>query len=84
MSPEEELALIAQEQGDAKRTLICKPERTDEVRTAVARMGRSHLYAVRASVACPHGKILVLDEQALQASMNQTFQRTAKNMRMHP
>ena len=84
MTPEEELALIAQEQGDAKRTLICEPERAEEVRAAVARMGRSHLYTVSASPACPAGKILILDDQALQASMNQTFLRAAKNIRLHP
>ena len=84
MTPEEELALIAQEQGDAKRTLICEPERADEVRAAVAQTGRSHLYTVCASAACPPSKILILDEQALQASWNQTVQQAAKNIRMRP
>jgi len=81
---EEELALIVQEHGDAQRTLICEPERADALRAAIAQLERSYLYKVCASAACPEGKILVIDEQALQASMNQTFQRAAKNIRMHP
>lgn len=80
---EDEIRFYAQTLGDAERTILCEPDRVDDVRTAVEQMGVSHLLTVRASVSCPTGKLLVLDEQALQASMHQTFQRAAKSIRMH-
>lgn len=84
MTPEDEVALMVQEYGDSQRTLICEPDRADAITQAVRRMGLSGVYTVRSSIVCPPGKVLVLDEQALQASMNQTFQRAAKQIRFRP
>lgn len=84
MTLEEELRFTAQTLGDAKRTIICEPGRKDEVCRAVDRMSLAGLLSVRASEACPPGKLLVIDDQAIQASTNQSFQRAAKNIRLRP
>lgn len=85
MTPEEELRFLAQTLADAKRTIICEPHREAEFRAAVYQMGRSLVWTVRGSRACPAGKILVLDENAMQATYNQTVQRTAHSiMRRYP
>lgn len=82
MTLEEELRFAAQTLGDAQRTIICEPHRESEVSAAVELMGLTAILTVRTSEACPSGKLLVLDEQAMQASMNQMFQRAAKGIRM--
>ncbi|NUS82766.1 MAG: hypothetical protein HOY75_08430 [Streptomyces sp.] len=81
MTPEEELRFMAQTLGDAERTIICEPQQEAQLRFLVDQMGMATLWTVRASLACPTGKILVLDEQAMQASFNQTLQRAAHNLR---
>ncbi|WP_435279154.1 hypothetical protein [Streptomyces sp. 1222.5] len=67
-------------QGDAKRTILCEPHRVDEVRDAVDERGYSEILTVRASPACPEGKLLVLDDSAMEASWRQTIQRAARSL----
>lgn len=62
-----EIRILLQEHVDAQRTLICEPARVDAVRSAVETLGARARFTVKASPACPPGKILVLDEQALEA-----------------
>lgn len=66
-------------QGDAKRTVLCEPHRVDEIQAAVEERGLSHL-TVRASPFCPAGKLLVLDDSAMEASWRQTVQRAARSL----
>lgn len=68
--------------ADARRTLVCEPGRVDAVRSAVDQAGAAGLFTVRASPVCPAGRILVLDEQAMEASWQQTIQRTARGIRV--
>lgn len=78
-----EIRFHAQVHEDAKRTLCCAPERVEALEAAIARRGLSDLWTVVGSPAVPSGQVIVLDEQALQASMNQTSQRAAKDIRIH-
>lgn len=84
MTVEEEIRFFAQTIGDAQRTLLCEPGRVDEIRAAVEAQGLGATITVRGSVGCPPGRLLLIDEPALQASMNQTMQRAARNIRMRP
>lgn len=71
MTPDEMTRFFAQIIGDAKRTVLCEPHRVDEIRGAVDRMGAAGILTVKASKVCPEGKLLVIDEQALEASARQ-------------
>lgn len=75
MTPEEEARFFAQIIGDAQRTILCEPHRVDEIRGAVDRMGAAGILTVKASQVCPEGKLLVLDEQAMEASLRQAASR---------
>lgn len=66
--------------GDAKRTVLCEPERLNEIQAAVEQRGYSDLVTVRASPLCPAGKLLVLDDSAMEASWQQTVQRAARSL----
>ena len=68
-------AFWAQVQGDAKRTVLCEPYRADEVRAAVEARGYGDVLTVLASPYCPEGKLLVIDEGAMEASGRQALQR---------
>jgi hypothetical protein len=81
VSVEEEIRFWAQIQGDAQRTVICEPHRADEIRAAVAERGYDTFITVRASLACPEGKLIVIDEAAMEASQRQLFQRAGKDIR---
>lgn len=68
-------------QGDAKRTVICEPHRLDEIRAAVDECGYSSTVTVRASAACPEGRLFVIDEAAMEASDRQALQRMMRDLR---
>ncbi|WP_411095965.1 hypothetical protein [Streptomyces sp. 020-2-3H-GM] len=75
MTPEEEFRFFAQIIGDAQRTVLCEPHRVAEIQEAVNRLGMAGIVTVKASQACPVGKLLVIDEQALEASARQAASR---------
>lgn len=75
----DEVRFHAQVMGDARRTLMCEPHRADEFRAVIESMGVSATFTVAASAACPPGQVIVLDEQALNASFNQSMQRAARD-----
>ncbi|MZF56935.1 hypothetical protein GTX53_24405 [Streptomyces sp. SID5594] len=74
----------AQVMNDAKRTLLCEPDTVDKVHALVEAMGAAGTFEVKASAACPPGKILVLDEQALTAAQNQALQQIARGALRRP
>lgn len=79
-----EIRFLMQTTADAHRTLMCEPDRADAVRAAVDQLGAGHLFTVKASPCCPEGKVVVIDEQALEASWRQTLQRIGHDgIRMH-
>ncbi|GAA0500786.1 hypothetical protein [Streptomyces olivaceiscleroticus] len=82
LTPEERLRFMAQVAGDAPRTIICEPHRVDQLRALVDQMGLSSIWTVLSSHACPAERILILDEQAMQASFNQDAQRAGRSIRL--
>jgi len=75
-----DLAFWGQIRGDAKRTVLCEPERLNEIQAAAEQCGYSDRVTVRASPLCPAGKLLVLDDSAMEASWQQTIQRAARSL----
>lgn len=53
----------------ARRTVICEPHREQEVRAAVDQLAAADIFTVRASVACPEGRLLLIDEAAIDARL---------------
>ncbi|MFE7727341.1 hypothetical protein ACFU5D_16300 [Streptomyces anthocyanicus] len=60
--------------GDAKRVIYCEPHMTDAVQGVVEAAGDASRFTVRSSPACPVGKLLVVDEQGIEAAMRQDLQ----------
>jgi len=80
----DEIRFLLQTHVDAQRTLICEPDRVHAVRAAVDQLGAAAIFTVKDSPVCPPGEILVLDEQAFEASWRQTVQRMAhEGIRLH-
>ncbi|WP_432077807.1 hypothetical protein [Streptomyces sp. YPW6] len=75
MTPEEEVRFFAQIIGDARRTVLCEPHRVAEVQDVVNRLGMAGIVTVQASRVCPEGKLLVIDEQAMEAACRQGASR---------
>lgn len=61
--------------AESKRTLIVEPHRHAQIQAAVDGAGANRWLTVLASPACPAGKILVIDEQAMDAAMNEMASR---------
>jgi hypothetical protein len=66
--------------GDAQRTILCEPHRVADIQAAVEQRGVSDHITVRASPSCPPGKLLVLNDSAMEASWQQTIQRAARSL----
>jgi len=78
----DEVRFLLQMHTDARRTLLCEPARVDAVRAAVEQLGAGGVFTVAASAACPVGRILVVDEQALDAAWRQTVQQIGCGIRV--
>jgi len=70
-----DIGFYSQILGDAKRTIICPPSLVDAVRELVNAHDLAGIYTVKSSLACPDDKLVVLDEQAMEASFRQAAQR---------
>lgn len=79
----DEIRFHMQMATDARRTLICEPDRLASVQAAVDQLDAGDVFTVKASPVCPPGKLLVLDEQALEASWRQTIQRAGHDLRVY-
>jgi hypothetical protein len=66
--------------AESKRTIICEPHMVEAIRTAIDGLGVRHLYTIRSSPVCPEGKLLVLDEQAMDAGLQQAAQQGLRGM----
>lgn len=78
----EEIRFHMQVALDARRTLLCEPDQVTAVQAAVDQLGVGGTFTVKASPVCPAGKLLVLDEQAMEASWRQTVQRAGRGIRL--
>ncbi|MFZ3473075.1 hypothetical protein ACODT3_10925 [Streptomyces sp. 4.24] len=60
---------------DARRTIVCPPDLAAGVQAAVEQYGAADLFTVRASPACPEGRLLLIDEQAMEADFRASLLR---------
>lgn len=58
---------LEEERQAAKRTVLCEPHREHQIRAAVDQLDAADIFTVKASPACPEGKLLIIDERALDA-----------------
>jgi hypothetical protein len=72
-------AFWAQVEGDAKRTVLCEPGRFDEIQAVIDERGYDHI-TLRASPFCPPGRLLVIDDSAMDASWRQTVKRAGRSL----
>lgn len=72
-----EVKFWAQVMTDAKRTVICSPDLESRVKGWVDARDMGGLITVHVNPCCPEGRILILDEGAIQASRNQAMDRSA-------
>ncbi|MFF7881019.1 hypothetical protein ACH40F_07925 [Streptomyces sp. NPDC020794] len=72
-------AFWKQIEGDAKRTVLCEPHRPDEILAVTEARGYDHI-TVLASQQCPAGKLLVIDEGAIEASGRAALQRSMRSL----
>ncbi|MWA08705.1 hypothetical protein [Streptomyces sp. BA2] len=68
--------------GDARRTILCPPDLVDSVKAVVEARDVGGLYQVKASPCCPEGRLIVIDEQGLEAAMRETVQSFARGIRL--
>ena len=83
LNPLDEIRFLMQTHADAQRTLLCEPHQERAVQAAVDQLEVAGVFTVKPSPACPPGRILVLDEQAMEASWRQTVQRAGHGIRLH-
>lgn len=69
---------------ESKRAVLCEPHREHQVRAAVDQAGAADILTVRPSPACPEGKLLVIDEGALDAQLREWQQGEPLPMRWLP
>ncbi|MFE0039458.1 hypothetical protein [Streptomyces sp. NPDC059015] len=60
---------------DAERTIYCPPDQAAAVSSAIEGEGLGHVYTVTGSCAVPDGRIILVDEQALEAATRQAAQK---------
>jgi hypothetical protein len=60
---------------DSKRTIVCPPDLASDVRAVVEQYDAGHLFTVCASAACPEERLILIDEQALEAGLRASLQR---------
>lgn len=60
---------------ESKRTILCEPHREHQLRAAVDQEGAAEILTIRPSKVCPVGKLIVIDENALEAGMREVAQQ---------
>ena len=68
-----------QVEGDAKRTILCEPHRVAEIQAVIDGRGYDHL-TLCASPFCPEGKLLVIDDGAIEAGFQQALQQSIRSI----
>jgi hypothetical protein len=59
----------------SKRTILCEPHREHQVRATIDQARAADILTVRPSGACPEDKLLVIDENALEAGLREAAQQ---------
>lgn len=77
-----EIRFYEQVIGDSKRVIYCEPHMAAAVQDAVQAHYAGPLFTVRSSPVCPEGKLLLVDEQGIEASFNAAVQQGLRNFRL--
>lgn len=59
--------------GDSKRAIICEPDLEIRIRGFIDALGMADTFTLYPSEFCPPGRIIVIDELALEAALRQTM-----------
>jgi hypothetical protein len=70
-----DLAFAQQIRGDARRTILCRPDEAPGMLAAVDQLRIGDVITVKASPMPPKGTVYVIDDAALEASQAQAMQR---------
>lgn len=70
----DEVRFWAQVTGDAKRTVVCSPDMESRVKGWVDARGLGGVLTVKASPVCPDDRVLLVDEQAIDAAFRESVQ----------
>lgn len=73
-----EVRFWAQVTGDAKRAIVCPPDLESRIKGWIDARGMSGILTVNATSLCPPGRIIVIDEPAIEASIGEWMQRPAR------
>lgn len=60
---------------DARRTIVCPPDLAAAVQAVVEQHDAADLFTVISSPACPKSRLLLIDEQAMEASLRASLLR---------
>jgi hypothetical protein len=82
--PLTEITFWAQVIGDAERTVYCPPEYESRIKCWVEARGMAGIIKVEASRMVPDGQIIVVDHNAIEASMRETMQREPLRLAVVP
>lgn len=75
LNPMETLQLVMQEINDMRRTVICPPHLVEQIEAIIAEQHLSGVITVKSSTLLPKGCMYILDDNALDAHINQSAQR---------
>lgn len=76
--PLTEVRFWAQVIGDAKRTIMCNPDAESRIKGWIDARGMAGLLTVKPSPYVPENRIFILDEQGMQANLNERLARPIK------
>ncbi len=62
------LATFEMDRQESKRTVYCEPGKEHGLRAAADQKGLGDILTIKPSPACPEGKLLMVDENAIAAS----------------
>lgn len=68
------LRFWAQVTDDARRTVVCSPDMESRVKGWVETRGLGGVFTVKASPVCPDDRVLLLDEEAIDAAFRESVQ----------
>lgn len=77
MSELTEVRFWAQVIGDAKRTIVCNPDLESRIKTWIDVRSMSGILKVEPNPYCPMDRVFVIDEQAINATLDRPLRLRA-------
>jgi hypothetical protein len=69
------LTTLEMSRQESKRTVYCEPGKEHALRAAADQRGLADLLTIKPSPACPEGKLLLVDENAIAATEAEWLQQ---------